>query len=82
MKNLRKIEKEMVDAVLNKENWIKTNTAVIISESNDEAEILLHGNKIASFSYESNTLNPNEEVLSDFRTKTTSSRMNALKTVL
>ena len=70
--SMRKIEKQMNDAVANNENWSSANTQVV-TDQNGLSTVYLHGNKIA-------------EVGDDFlrvfdgghQTKTTKSRLNAL----
>ena len=69
---MRKIEKQMNDAVANNENWASANTQVVTDQTG-LSTVYLHGNKIA-------------EVGDDFlrvfdgghQTKTTKSRLNAL----
>ena len=71
--SMRKIEKQMNDAVANNENWASANTTVTFDPETNESTVYLHGHKIA-------------EVGDDFlrvfdgghQTKTTKSRLNAL----
>jgi hypothetical protein len=44
---MRKIEKQMNDAITNNENWQSANTVVTYDEQNDLSTVFLHGNKIA-----------------------------------
>ena len=70
--SMRKIEKQMNDAVANNENWASANTQVVTDQTG-LSTVYLHGHKIA-------------EVGDDFlrvfdgghQTKTTKSRLNAL----
>ena len=70
---MRKIEKQMNDAIVNKIDWQKDNTSVYYNDENDCSIVRLHGNKIAEI-YE------NEIVLFDggFQSVTTKSRLNAI----
>lgn len=81
---MRKIESEMLAAILNRRDWEKDNTEVRIRPRNanrgeaDSAAIFLHGNHIASYLYSSGTLEVNEDTLSRWPTVTTKSRLRAL----
>ena len=44
---MRKIERQMIDAVKSNANWQSANTSVSYNEENDVSIVRLHGNKIA-----------------------------------
>ena len=72
---MRKIEREMNNAVRNKIAWSKNNTLTTFSSDLKECFIYLHGNHIATYNY------ANKEVsLYDggWQSVTTKSRLNAL----
>lgn len=52
---MRKIEKEMLDAVKNRKNWKKANTEVTFNSDNS-SRVLLHGNQIAVLADNNNIL--------------------------
>ena len=70
---MRKIEREMIDAVVNKNDWRKDNTEVLYSPSRDVCCVYLHKNLIATIDkYQVEVYDGNH------RTSTTKSRLNAL----
>ena len=72
--NMRKIEREMIQAIIDGRNWKKANTEVEAHPSgNNEMRVFLHGNNIAS--YKDGTLYINH---CGWKTVTTKSRLNAL----
>jgi hypothetical protein len=82
---MRKIEKQMMDAVINKTNFTKDNTGVFFISSAESgnphgarSEIFLHNNHIADFWHESKTLDVDVRTLSRWPTPTTKSRLRAL----
>jgi len=74
---MRKIEKDMIRAIMNGKNWSSANTTVLIN--GDDAEIYLHGHHIATakgcLPLE---LEVNIDTLARFPTVTTKSRLRAL----
>ena len=71
---MRKIEREMIQAIIDRRNWKKANTEVEAHPSgNNEMRVFLHGNNIAS--YKDGNLYINH---CGWRTNTTKSRLNAL----
>ena len=74
---MRKIEKDMIRAIMNGKNWASANTKVTIV--GDDAEIYLHGHHIATakdcLPLE---LEVNIDTLARFPTVTTKSRLRAL----
>jgi len=70
---MRKIEKQMCNAVQNNENWSSANTTVTIDEDTNTSSVYLHGNLIA-------TVTDNDMTIYDggYQSKTTKSRINAL----
>ena len=44
---MRKIERQMNDAITNNVNWQSANTAVVYCEETNESKVYLHGNHIA-----------------------------------
>ena len=72
--NMRKIEREMIQAIIDGRNWKKANTEVEAHPSgNNEMRVFLHGNNIASY-YDGN-LYVNH---CGWQTVTTKSRLNSL----
>jgi hypothetical protein len=70
---MRKIEKEMLNAVNTGTNWAKANTQVV--HINGIAQVFLHGNHIASIYGEPEA---NVETLKAWPSRTTQSRLWAL----
>ena len=71
---MRKIEREMIQAIIDGRNWKKANTEVEAHPSgNNEMRVFLHGNNIAS--YKDGNLYINH---CGWKTVTTKSRLNAL----
>ena len=71
--NMRKIEREMIQAIVDRRDWHKANTSVDITPT--YAEICLHGHLIAKYN-----LSNMELIISHcgWLTNTTKSRLNAL----
>ena len=72
---MRKIEREMNNAVKNKIAWSKSNTCTTFSSDLKECFIYLHGNHIATYNY---TLKELELYDGGWQSNTTKSRLNAL----
>jgi len=70
---MRVIERQMIDAVINKNDWRKDNTEVLYSPSRDVSCVYLHKNLIA-------TIDKYQVEIYDGgrRSNTTKSRLNAL----
>ena len=70
---MRKIERQMNDAITNNVNWQSANTAVVYCEETNESKVFLHGNHIA-------TVGDTWMELFDggWQSNTTKSRLNAL----
>jgi len=70
---MRKIEKQMIAAIKNNQDWQSANTAVHYDPSSGASRVYLHGNKIAEVGDDYLTLFDG-----DHQTKTTKSRLNAI----
>jgi hypothetical protein len=81
---MRKIEKQMIEAVLSGDNWKSGNTEVVhyIDDGFFYADIYLHGNHIATAKCSTwdrlTDVRPNERTFSRWPTATTRSRLRAL----
>ena len=82
---MRKIEKQMIAAVQNKQDFRLDNTTVFFisaSESGNpfgsRSEIYLHGNLIAEYWHHANKLEVDTQTLARWSTPTTKSRLRAL----
>lgn len=80
---MRIIEKEMLAAIANKEDWKKDNTEVTFNDSGawelcSYSTIYLHNNLIAVFNHSSRVVDVVEETLEKFPSNTTMSRLRAL----
>lgn len=79
---MRKIEKEMLEAIKGKVDWCKANTGVFMENAGSpygpRAEIYLHGQNIANYWYKSGELDVCERTLARYPTVTTKSRLRAL----
>ena len=82
---MRQIEKDMLRAINERENWRKDNTdvRVIILDENVISQVFLHGNHIADFVHNRTQwgmgwIEPNHDPLADWPTPTTKSRLRAL----
>ena len=87
---MRKIEKEMVNAVMSKKSeWFKSNTGVFLETAGNpygtRSEIYLHGNHIADYWHGDGSIpldSPNLDVdittLKNWPSNTTKSRLRAL----
>lgn len=83
---MRKIEKEMCQAIGQKKSWKNSNTEVVYQpEVNDTmracieyAKVFLHGNHIGTFVYSLSRFDVNRETLAKWPTRTTKSRLRAL----
>jgi len=83
---MRKIELEMILAIAKRKTWGSSNTRVEYDSGfrqcspfkPEHADVYLHGNHIATFTYADNSLTFNSETLRQWPTRTTKSRCNAL----
>ena len=72
---MRKLEKQMNQAIRGQRNWAGSNTTVMTDDAGLYSTVYLHGNKIASYSHVTRDL----EILDGgWQTVTTKSRLNAL----
>ena len=72
---MRKIEREMIQAIVDRRGWHKSNTMVRVLNPH-RVEVLLHGNRIAS--YYSDGAGVLEIDHCGWTTPTTKSRLNAI----
>ena len=72
---MRKIESEMNAAIKSKINFSKANTSVSYDADNNESNVYLHGNHIASLDTATNALTIKD---GGWQSVTTKSRLNAL----
>ena len=72
--NMRKIEREMIQAIIDSKDFSKANTRVV-NEQGYRSHVYLHGHKIAVYYPSSMTLHVNN---CGYETNTTKSRLNAL----
>jgi hypothetical protein len=80
---MRKIEKEMLEAIKFGQDWLNNNTEVSIYSSYRVyfADVYLHGNHIAEVICRMgwpDIVKPNVQTLKDYPTRTTMSRLRAL----
>lgn len=80
---MRKIEKQMIDAVRSKrEKWVSGNTGVFLETAGNphgpRSEIYLHGNHIADYWHNSGELDVDVRTLARWPSNTTKSRLRAL----
>lgn len=79
---MRKIEKQMLDAIKARKDWVSKNTGVFIEDCGNpygpRAEIYLHGNMIAAYWYNQDELEVDTRTLARWPSTTTKSRLRAL----
>lgn len=79
---MRKIEKEMLQAIQSKQNWNKDNTAVYYVQSlhpdGSYSEIYLHGNCLGLYYHNTKTFDMFWYTFRAWPTMTTASRLRAL----
>lgn len=79
---MRKVEKQMLEAIESRRDWVGKNTGVFIEYAGNphgpRAEIYLHGNHIADYWYESGELDVDVRTLQRWPSATTKSRLRAL----
>ena len=74
---MRVIEKQMLDAINSRKNWIISNTSVKTIDDVNSA-IYLHGNHIADVNSRNGLVMVNKITLQQWPTPTTKSRLRAL----
>ena len=72
---MRKVEKQMNQAIRGQRNWAGSNTTVFTSDNGLESKVYLHGNHIATFQHVRQALTIFD---GGWQTNTTKSRLNAL----
>ena len=72
---MRKIEREMNNAVKNKIAWSKNNTLTTFDNTIENCFVYLHGNHIATYNYANKELSLYD---GGWQSNTTKSRLNAL----
>lgn len=75
---MRKIEKQMLDAIKTRKALFGRNTMVTVAGDGERAQVYLHGNHIADFWYRSGVTEVNKYTVSRWPTVTTKSRLRAL----
>jgi hypothetical protein len=74
---MRKIEQQMISAILNRKSWQSGNTVVTI-RTDASMSVYLHGNHIADIDCPTGFVLVNQETLRNWQTPTTKSRLRAL----
>lgn len=74
---MRKIEQQMLDAILNRKAWQSGNTTVSV-RNESSMSVYLHGNHIADVDSPTGFTLVNQETLRRWQTPTTKSRLRAL----
>ena len=72
---MRKIEKQMNRAVVNKNDWSNSNTVVEYNSNTDCSTVYLHNNRIATYDHNNEALKLSS---CGYTTNTTKSRLNAI----
>ena len=82
---MRKIEQNMLRAVVGMQSWHSDNTMVTITPGTKaehftplRGEVFLHGNHIATMDYSTGALRVNKQTLARWPSSTTKSRLRAL----
>lgn len=75
---MRKVEKQMVDAIKQRKPMFGRNTMVAIAGDGESAQVYLHGNHIADYFYRTGVTEVNKYTLSRWPSTTTKSRLRAL----
>lgn len=82
---MRKIEKQMLEAITARKDWTLNNTGVFIVDVGNphgpRAEIYLHGNHIADYWYNDDALHVDDRTFARWPSVTTKSRLRALRTL-
>ena len=72
---MRKLEKQMNQAIRGQRNWAGSNTTVFTTDNGLESTVYLHGNHIATYNHVDRSLSLLD---GGWQTVTTKSRLNAL----
>lgn len=72
---MKKIERNMIDAIINKKSVIFDNTEIEYSKALDLSTVYLFGNTIADYNHATKEMRLSD---ADWQTQTTKSRLNAL----
>ena len=72
---MRKLEKQMNHALVNKNNWAGSNTTVSYNDSTNCSSVYLHGHNIATLDHNTKALKLSS---CGYETVTTKSRLNAI----
>ena len=72
---MRKIERQMLQALTDQTNWSGSNTAVTYNPEFKCSSVFLHGHKIAKYGHSDRSLSVNN---CGYETNTTKSRLNVL----
>ena len=72
---MRKIERAMIQAIIDKRNWTSSNTSVKYDNESGLSQIFLHGHNIAEYGHGDISLAVNN---CGYETNTTKSRLNVL----
>ena len=72
---MRKLEKQMNHALVNKNNWAVSNTTVSYNDSTNCSSVYLHGHNIATLDHNTKALKLSS---CGYETVTTKSRLNAI----
>ena len=75
---MRKIEEQMLNAVVAQANWTLGNTSVYFSEHLKRSEVFLHGHKLGAYYHQMGSFNVHQPTLKAYPTNTTKSRLRAL----
>ena len=72
---MRKIEREMIQAIIDQRNWSSSNTTVKYDKDSGLSQVFLHGHNIAEYGHGDMSLAVNN---CGYETTTTKSRLNSL----
>ena len=72
---MRKIEREMIQAIIDQRNWSSSNTTVKYDKDSGLSQVFLHGHNIAEYGHGDMSLAVNN---CGYETNTTKSRLNVL----
>tara|TARA_X000001036_G_scaffold250051_1_gene232934 strand:+ start:255 stop:596 length:342 start_codon:yes stop_codon:yes gene_type:complete len=72
---MRKIEREMIQAIIDQRNWSSSNTTVKYDKDSGLSQVFLHGHNIAEYGHGDMSLAVNN---CGYETNTTKSRLNSL----
>tara|TARA_R100001530_G_C4291535_1_gene148150 strand:+ start:151 stop:498 length:348 start_codon:yes stop_codon:yes gene_type:complete len=75
---MRKIEKDLIQAIKNKKNWCKSNTHIVYTKEADRVEVYLHGNHIVNLWFTGSQVSIVYITDAGWESNTTKSRLNAI----